>query len=241
MSFAKAAAEALLSNEADAERTEEQGRWKKYLAAGLGAAGLGVGGYMAYKNWDTLAPAIDKALGGTPASGARYLKGILGGGSAGLAHSALSRRSGTGKVENLANLSRLAGGEHPVKHLITRLDTEMNPKPGKGEKSPGVRSLHDFLDPEALKSDGVTATRLDRLTGGLSTGTLIKALGTSSQLQARARTTTGLDHNTLAQRLTAMKQTVTHQGRSVPALKRVGIGATLGLGAQYLTNAYMGQ
>jgi hypothetical protein len=41
MTFAKQAAELLASPEADQERQESHDRWKKYLAAGLGVAGLG--------------------------------------------------------------------------------------------------------------------------------------------------------------------------------------------------------
>ncbi len=69
MSFAKQAADLLASQEADDAREEDRGRWRKYLGAGAGLAGLAGAGYLAHKHWGQIGGALNKALSTTPNKG----------------------------------------------------------------------------------------------------------------------------------------------------------------------------
>ncbi len=171
MSFAKQAAELLTSPEADQQREHDHNRWHKYLATGAGLAGLAGAGYLAHKNWGSIAPAINNAFKGTPerAPGlADKLKSVMPSGATatgmvGLPAAAEIRRSlGLAtKGDSIAGLvegSKMAPDKSPMRKQMDDFAKDLAttpPTPGAGAgvtpTTPGgvapVKSLHSAFEP----------------------------------------------------------------------------------------------
>ncbi len=190
MSFAKQAAELLASPEADESREEDHGRWRKYLAAGAGLAGLAGAGYLAHKNWDKIGPALNRTFGTIPNKGVvqRGLETVGAGnvnptlaGAAAVPSFMMARRLVDGKANSIAGLvqgSKSAPAKSPMNAQMADFNKRMN-KPPAGSPpagsatpatptgTPPADSLHSALAPAFVRGP------VDPTAGGLTRDPLV--------------------------------------------------------------------
>ncbi len=126
MTFAKNAAELLSDPEAE-QAPADKGRWRKYLAAGAGLAGLAGAGYYAYKNRDALGAKIDALAGTVPNKGlierTTGVSGGMAGAGAGMGLGyAATRHFGPGSsVAGLVNATNNAAQTSPIGRQLGKL------------------------------------------------------------------------------------------------------------------------
>ncbi len=158
MSFAKFAADDLVSPEAEEERKQKHSSWQKYLAAALGLGGLGLAGYYGAKNWTKpdgtgIGDAIDKVTGNTPKA---LTEGLIsrntdGWGSAplvgGVAGGLMNQWGPTGHTatgKTLQGLADVSGGSNkgsPLAEHVGRFDKAIGGV-AKGQDGAGSLATH---------------------------------------------------------------------------------------------------
>lgn len=146
MSFAKMAAEALVNEDAEAEREEKRNRWKKWLSTIAGLGALGTAGYLGYKYWPEAPKNVFQKWTGDTAASLGALGGAIGGEVKLLGQKMPWHHSAGG--ENLTGIrdSSAKGGEAPLDKYIAGLNASM---PGKDKGQTIHSELNEAMSPNA--------------------------------------------------------------------------------------------
>lgn len=156
MSFAKLAADALVNEDAEAEREEKRNRWKKWLSTIAGLGALGTAGYLGYKYWPEGPKNVFQRWTGDTAAGLGALGGAIGGEFKLLGQKMPWHHSAGG--ENLTGVrnSSANGGEAPLDKYVAGLNAAM---PNKATGQTIHSELNEAMSPNAGASHPLSQAR----------------------------------------------------------------------------------